>query len=174
MCTAPRHVYRPLPCVPPTAISARVALIGSQSACSPPAPSSPVFRDAALFVWLEENMDRLLARDVEATAYAIERSCINKVGGGGKGGRAWNKRGGRGQRALAIECTCKGGGTGRTVLGFVLHWTPHPGSLVCTMRYGFLNLLQPWELLLVIPKTTPALQNSHFLRRKWSLQTSWS
>ena len=76
-------------------------------------PASPVSRDAALFVWLEENMDRLLARDVEATAYAIERSCINKVRGGGTTGRARNKGGGRGQRALAIECTCKGGGAGR-------------------------------------------------------------
>ena len=52
-----------------------------------PRPRFPRFRDAALFVWLEENMDRLLARDVEATAYAIERSCINKVGGGGTTGR---------------------------------------------------------------------------------------
>lgn len=36
-------------------------------------------RDAPLFVWLEKNIDKLLARDAEAIAYAIERSCINKV-----------------------------------------------------------------------------------------------
>ena len=58
-----------------------------------PSPASPVFRDAALFIWLEENMDRLLARDVEATAYAIERSCINKVRGGGKGESVEERRG---------------------------------------------------------------------------------
>ena len=39
-----------------------------------------LIRDAALFAWLEGNMDRLLARDTEAIAYAIERSCVNKVG----------------------------------------------------------------------------------------------
>lgn len=38
-----------------------------------------LIRDAALFEWLEKNMDRLLARDAEAIAYAIERSCINKA-----------------------------------------------------------------------------------------------
>lgn len=30
-------------------------------------------------MWLEKNIDKLLARDAEAIAYAIERSCINKV-----------------------------------------------------------------------------------------------
>ncbi|MEW5307501.1 MAG: hypothetical protein WDW36_009892 [Sanguina aurantia] len=38
-----------------------------------------LIRDTALFVWLEENLDLLLARDPVATAYAIERSCINKA-----------------------------------------------------------------------------------------------
>lgn len=38
-----------------------------------------LIRDDALFGWLEKNMDKLLARDPEAIAYAIERSCINKA-----------------------------------------------------------------------------------------------
>lgn len=38
-----------------------------------------LIRDAALFEWLEENIDKVLARDPVATAYAIERSCINKA-----------------------------------------------------------------------------------------------
>ncbi|KAG2445464.1 hypothetical protein HXX76_000082 [Chlamydomonas incerta] len=38
-----------------------------------------LIRDAAFFEWLEANMDRLLARDPEAIAYAVERSCINKA-----------------------------------------------------------------------------------------------
>lgn len=36
--------------------------------------------DALFFVWLEQNMARLLARDPQALAYAIERSCRNKAG----------------------------------------------------------------------------------------------
>ena len=35
--------------------------------------------DLPFFVWLEENIDRLMARDPEALAYAIERSCIDKA-----------------------------------------------------------------------------------------------
>ncbi len=35
--------------------------------------------DAEFFVWLEDNMDRLMSRDKEAFAYAIERSCRNKA-----------------------------------------------------------------------------------------------
>ncbi len=35
--------------------------------------------DLPFFEWLEENMDRLLARDPEALAYAIERSCMDKA-----------------------------------------------------------------------------------------------
>ncbi len=35
--------------------------------------------DLPFFDWLEENMDRLLARDPEALAYAIRRSCENKA-----------------------------------------------------------------------------------------------
>lgn len=42
-------------------------------------PAALVPRDAAFFEWLEINMERLLARDPEAIAYAVERSCINKV-----------------------------------------------------------------------------------------------
>jgi len=38
-----------------------------------------LIRDAPLFKWLEANMWQLLARDSEATAYAVERSCINKA-----------------------------------------------------------------------------------------------
>src|SRR6185503_6284302 len=36
-------------------------------------------RDLPFFVWLEENIDRLVGRDAEALAYAIERSCQNKA-----------------------------------------------------------------------------------------------
>ncbi|MGD9788213.1 MAG: 3-dehydroquinate synthase [Sulfuricellaceae bacterium] len=35
--------------------------------------------DLPFFDWLEENMDRLLARDPEPLAYAIRRSCENKA-----------------------------------------------------------------------------------------------
>jgi len=35
--------------------------------------------DLPFFEWLEENMDRLLAREPEALAYAIRRSCENKA-----------------------------------------------------------------------------------------------
>jgi 3-dehydroquinate synthase len=35
--------------------------------------------DLPFFEWLEENIDRLMARDPEALAYAIERSCIDKA-----------------------------------------------------------------------------------------------
>ncbi|MFV8783926.1 3-dehydroquinate synthase [Microbulbifer sp. SA54] len=35
--------------------------------------------DAPFFTWLEENMDRLLARDPVALAYAIEKSCASKA-----------------------------------------------------------------------------------------------
>ncbi|MCK7598833.1 3-dehydroquinate synthase [Microbulbifer sp. CAU 1566] len=35
--------------------------------------------DAPFFEWLEQNMDRLLARDPEALAYAVERSCADKA-----------------------------------------------------------------------------------------------
>ena len=38
-----------------------------------------LIRDAELFIWLEANMDRILARDAEAIAYAVERSCVNKA-----------------------------------------------------------------------------------------------
>jgi len=38
-----------------------------------------LIRDAEFFVWLENNMDALLARDKQALAFAIERSCINKA-----------------------------------------------------------------------------------------------
>jgi len=36
-------------------------------------------RDLPFLEWLEANMDRLMARDGEALAYAIERSCANKA-----------------------------------------------------------------------------------------------
>lgn len=38
-----------------------------------------LIRDAALFEWLEANMEKLLDRDTDAFKYAIERSCINKA-----------------------------------------------------------------------------------------------
>lgn len=38
-----------------------------------------LIRDVPLFEWLETNIERLLARDPEALAYAIERSCANKA-----------------------------------------------------------------------------------------------
>jgi 3-dehydroquinate synthase len=38
-----------------------------------------LIRDAELFEWLEENMDKLLARDPAATRYAVKRSCENKA-----------------------------------------------------------------------------------------------
>lgn len=38
-----------------------------------------VIGDAGFFTWLETNMDRLLARDPEALAHAIEVSCRNKA-----------------------------------------------------------------------------------------------
>ncbi|MDB5904873.1 MAG: 3-dehydroquinate synthase, partial [Betaproteobacteria bacterium] len=36
-------------------------------------------RDRAFLEWLEANLDRLLARDAEALAYAVEQSCRNKA-----------------------------------------------------------------------------------------------
>jgi 3-dehydroquinate synthase len=38
-----------------------------------------LIRDAEFFGWLESNMVRLVRRDPEALAYAIERSCANKA-----------------------------------------------------------------------------------------------
>jgi 3-dehydroquinate synthase len=38
-----------------------------------------LIRDPEFFSWLEENMDQLLARDEQALAYAIHRSCLNKA-----------------------------------------------------------------------------------------------
>lgn len=38
-----------------------------------------LIRDAEFFVWLENTMDALLARNKQALAFAIERSCINKA-----------------------------------------------------------------------------------------------
>ena len=38
-----------------------------------------LIHDYEFFVWLESNMDKLLARDNEALAYAIERSCQDKA-----------------------------------------------------------------------------------------------
>jgi 3-dehydroquinate synthase len=36
-------------------------------------------RDVSFFGWLEQNLERVLARDPAAVGYAIERSCINKA-----------------------------------------------------------------------------------------------
>jgi 3-dehydroquinate synthase len=38
-----------------------------------------LIRDLPFFEWLEQNMPKLLARDPEALAYAIKRSCENKA-----------------------------------------------------------------------------------------------
>lgn len=38
-----------------------------------------LIRDAEFFVWLEQNIERLTAREPVALAYAIERSCRNKA-----------------------------------------------------------------------------------------------
>lgn len=38
-----------------------------------------LIRDAGFFDWLEANIDRLMAREPEALAYAIERSCSSKA-----------------------------------------------------------------------------------------------
>ena len=38
-----------------------------------------LIRDLPFLEWLEANLDALLARDAEALAYAVERSCINKA-----------------------------------------------------------------------------------------------
>ncbi len=38
-----------------------------------------LIRDPAFFDWLEANMEKLLAREPAALAYAIERSCANKA-----------------------------------------------------------------------------------------------
>ncbi|MFV8834376.1 3-dehydroquinate synthase [Aquisalimonas sp.] len=38
-----------------------------------------LIRDADFFAWLEDNIDALLAREPQALAYAIERSCANKA-----------------------------------------------------------------------------------------------
>jgi 3-dehydroquinate synthase len=38
-----------------------------------------LIRDTEFFEWLENNIEALLARDKQALAYAIERSCINKA-----------------------------------------------------------------------------------------------
>ncbi len=38
-----------------------------------------LIRDPAFFDWLEENIEKLIARDKEALAYAVYRSCSNKA-----------------------------------------------------------------------------------------------
>lgn len=38
-----------------------------------------LIRDPEFFVWLENNLERLLARDKEALAFAVHRSCANKA-----------------------------------------------------------------------------------------------
>jgi 3-dehydroquinate synthase len=38
-----------------------------------------LIRDIEFFEWLENNIDALLARDKQALAYAIEKSCLNKA-----------------------------------------------------------------------------------------------
>ncbi len=38
-----------------------------------------LIRDSEFFEWLENNIENLLARDKQALAYAIEKSCLNKA-----------------------------------------------------------------------------------------------
>jgi 3-dehydroquinate synthase len=38
-----------------------------------------LIRDPEFFVWLETNLEKLLARDREALTYAVHRSCVNKA-----------------------------------------------------------------------------------------------
>ncbi len=38
-----------------------------------------LIRDELFFIWLEENIEKLVQRDEAALTYAIERSCINKA-----------------------------------------------------------------------------------------------
>lgn len=38
-----------------------------------------LIRDPEFFVWLENNLEKLLLRDLEALAYAVHRSCANKA-----------------------------------------------------------------------------------------------
>lgn len=38
-----------------------------------------LIRDREFFLWLEENMDKILERDSAATRYAVKRSCENKA-----------------------------------------------------------------------------------------------
>jgi len=38
-----------------------------------------LIRDAPFFIWQEENMDKILGRDMDSTRYAIKRSCENKA-----------------------------------------------------------------------------------------------
>lgn len=38
-----------------------------------------LIRDAEFFAWLEVNLEQLLARDRDALAYAVQRSCANKA-----------------------------------------------------------------------------------------------
>jgi len=59
--------------------------------------------DADFFTWLEENMERLMARDLDALGYAVERSCKSKAddrsGSGIRYLAAW--RGGRSGNAAS-------------------------------------------------------------------------
>jgi 3-dehydroquinate synthase len=80
---------------PPHTAFSRVARRGRPAPTPHPVPKPPtpselasgiseivkygLIRDAALFEWLEANMPRLLAREPEAVAYAVERSCVNKA-----------------------------------------------------------------------------------------------
>lgn len=38
-----------------------------------------LIRDGEFFLWLEGNLDKILARDKEALSYAVKRSCANKA-----------------------------------------------------------------------------------------------
>jgi hypothetical protein len=76
-----------------------------------------LIRDAPFFEWLEANMERLVARDPEAIAYAVERSCVNKVRRGrAPPGRRCRAGGELPRRYLGLALAAglgSGGGRGR-------------------------------------------------------------
>lgn len=68
----------------PQAVIADIATLGSLSGRELRSGLAEVIkygliRDPAFFAWLEQNIDALIARNAEALAYAIQRSCENKA-----------------------------------------------------------------------------------------------
>jgi len=68
----------------PLAVLSDIDTLGTLPPCELAAGLAEVIkygliRDPAFFGWLESNMTRLVQREPEALAYAIERSCVNKA-----------------------------------------------------------------------------------------------